>query len=158
MLDHFEAQLQLAWSGAHAAATAPGLPACLQREPVTCLTRLRKAAASRRSATFPGSARTPLEPAATRTAAALLPLAMAAAAAPAPGAARTLTLLHLNDCYDIHPRAEEPVGGAARMATKLHSYGGAGLVLFSGDAFNPSLLSTVTQARRAHARELLCGA
>lgn len=37
------------------------------------------------------------------------------------------------------------MGGAARMATMLRSFGPEALVLFSGDAFNPSLLSTVTQ-------------
>ncbi len=49
--------------------------------------------------------------------------------------------------YDISPRAsgQEPVGGAARMASMLRSFGPEALVLFSGDAFNPSLLSTVTQ-------------
>ncbi|KAL4419585.1 hypothetical protein ABPG77_004834 [Micractinium sp. CCAP 211/92] len=63
---------------------------------------------------------------------------------------RQLTILHFNDIYDISPRAsgQEPVGGAARMATMLRSFGPEALVLFSGDAFNPSLLSTVTQGRQ----------
>eukprot|EP00798_Chlamydomonas_sp_ICE-L_P030828 gene30828-35864_t len=40
---------------------------------------------------------------------------------------RRLTLLHFNDVYNIEAGPREPVGGAA-----------------SGDAFNPSLLSTFT--------------
>lgn len=34
------------------------------------------------------------------------------------------------------------------MASKLQSFGPEALVLFSGDAFNPSLLSTITQVCR----------
>ncbi|KAL4457317.1 hypothetical protein ABPG75_012182 [Micractinium tetrahymenae] len=63
---------------------------------------------------------------------------------------KQLTILHLNDIYDINPRAsgQEPVGGASRMASKLKSFGPEALVLFSGDALNPSLLSTVTQGKQ----------
>ncbi|KAI3425775.1 hypothetical protein D9Q98_007750 [Chlorella vulgaris] len=59
--------------------------------------------------------------------------------------ARSLTILHLNDTYDIEARSKEPVGGAARMAAKIKSFGPTALVLHSGDVFNPCLLSTITQ-------------
>ncbi|KAI7838764.1 hypothetical protein COHA_007557 [Chlorella ohadii] len=64
---------------------------------------------------------------------------------PAPDGSRSITILHLNDVYDICPRDTEPVGGAARMAARLRSFGSGALVLFSGDAFHPSLLSTGKQ-------------
>ncbi|KAG2448377.1 hypothetical protein HYH02_006959 [Chlamydomonas schloesseri] len=66
------------------------------------------------------------------------------AAAPGP---RSLTIAHFNDVYLIEPGQREPVGGAARLATKvkeLKSQGENPLVLFSGDAYNPSLMSTMT--------------
>ncbi len=51
----------------------------------------------------------------------------------------TLTLLHFNDVYNIEPQQQEPVGGAARFATAIRERGHLDpLVLFSGDAFNPS--------------------
>ena len=34
-----------------------------------------------------------------------------------------------------------------RQAAKIKSFGEGALVLFSGDAYNPSMLSTITQAR-----------
>ncbi|KAA8496851.1 5'-nucleotidase [Porphyridium purpureum] len=72
-------------------------------------------------------------------------------------AARTqdeLTILHFNDVYEIEERAQEPVGGAARFASvvrryergcQVHAQDGAPqpLVLFSGDCFHPSMMSTV---------------
>lgn len=64
---------------------------------------------------------------------------------PAPPEPRTLRILHFNDVYEIFPRDVEPVGGAARF---VHAVRGLTtpdtLVLFSGDAFNPSLLSALT--------------
>ncbi|ELR12216.1 Ser/Thr phosphatase family protein [Acanthamoeba castellanii str. Neff] len=49
---------------------------------------------------------------------------------------------HFNDVY------EEPVGGAARFATALRAQAASKpLVLFSGDVFNPSLMSTVTKGK-----------
>ena len=59
-------------------------------------------------------------------------------------ASKTLTILHFNDVYNIEPRDQEPVGGAARFVTKIKSFsevnGGAEpMVLFSGDLLNPSL-------------------
>lgn len=50
-----------------------------------------------------------------------------------------MTILHFNDVYNIEPRDKEPVGGAARFATKLASYKHLNpLIVFSGDCLNPS--------------------
>ena len=52
---------------------------------------------------------------------------------------RELTILHFNDVYNIESREKEPVGGAARFATKLASYRHLNpLIVFSGDCLNPS--------------------
>ena len=61
----------------------------------------------------------------------------------------TFCLLHFNDVYHIAPSAKEPVGGAARFAHTVRQYKeqyGADL-LFSGDCYNPSLMSTVTRGK-----------
>ncbi len=51
----------------------------------------------------------------------------------------TLSIVHFNDVYNIEEREKEPVGGAARFKTKLTSLHQLNpLVLFSGDALNPS--------------------
>ncbi|WIA18701.1 hypothetical protein OEZ85_003402 [Tetradesmus obliquus] len=69
-------------------------------------------------------------------------------------APRKLTIIHFNDVYNIEPCANEPVGGAARLVHKVKQLvsdaGGADacLVLFSGDAFNPSLMSTMTLGKQ----------
>lgn len=43
----------------------------------------------------------------------------------------------------------EPIGGAARFCTAIHTFKYLNpLVLFSGDAFNPSMLSTFTQGEQ----------
>ena len=64
-----------------------------------------------------------------------------------------LRLLHFNDVYHIEPGSRDPVGGIARFQC-LHSYYKYGnefanqpdlITFFSGDAFNPSLESTVTK-------------
>lgn len=50
-----------------------------------------------------------------------------------------MTIVHFNDVYNIEPREKEPVGGAARFATKLASLRHLNpLVVFSGDCLNPS--------------------
>ncbi|XP_068147223.1 mannosylglucosyl-3-phosphoglycerate phosphatase isoform X1 [Drosophila tropicalis] len=66
------------------------------------------------------------------------------------GEDKPLTILHYNDVYNIESMAEtEPIGGAARFATAIKSYGHLNpLVLFSGDAFSPSMLSTFTQGEQ----------
>ncbi|KOS21910.1 5'-nucleotidase [Escovopsis weberi] len=64
-------------------------------------------------------------------------------------------LLHYNDVYHVDPASAEPVGGLARFVTLCKEYrdgseyeGQPGLVtIFSGDAFNPSLESSVTKGR-----------
>ena len=51
-----------------------------------------------------------------------------------------LTILHFNDVYNIEGQKDEPMGGAARMQTYIKSQQGLDpLLLFSGDALNPSL-------------------
>ena len=59
----------------------------------------------------------------------------------------TLTILHFNDVYHIQPHKKEPVGGAARFVTMIKDYQKQwdSLIMFSGDIFNPSLLSTLTK-------------
>lgn len=63
---------------------------------------------------------------------------------------RTLTILHYNDVYNIDQQVKnEPRGGAARFCTAIKSFKHLNpLVLFSGDAFNPSMLSTFTQGEQ----------
>ena len=51
-----------------------------------------------------------------------------------------ILILHFNDVYNIEPREREPVGGAARFASKIATFKSRNpLVLFSGDALNPSM-------------------
>lgn len=73
----------------------------------------------------------------------------AAAAAACPD----VRLLHYNDVYHVDPSSAEPVGGFPRFMTLVKEYQEGQqfqgqpdiLTLFSGDAFNPSLESTVTK-------------
>lgn len=66
-----------------------------------------------------------------------------------------LRLVHYNDVYHIEAGSAEPVGGIARFTSAVNSYrlesqyeGQSKLItLFSGDAFNPSLESSVTKGR-----------
>ncbi|KAJ2715201.1 hypothetical protein H4R19_001331 [Coemansia spiralis] len=65
------------------------------------------------------------------------------------GDKRTLRILHFNDVYHVAAGTSEPVGGAARFASLLHGLQGDGdagptLTLFSGDAYFPSLESSVS--------------
>jgi 5'-nucleotidase len=59
-----------------------------------------------------------------------------------------IQILHFNDVYDIDERkssipVEGSVSGAARFVTAMEQYGSQRkLVLFSGDLFGPSFLST----------------
>jgi 5'-nucleotidase len=70
--------------------------------------------------------------------------------------ATQITLLHFNDVYNIEGQSREPVGGAARFVTAVSSEfeaaetdgGEEPIVIFSGDAFNPSLMSTVTRGKQ----------
>ncbi|KKK20205.1 hypothetical protein ARAM_001742 [Aspergillus rambellii] len=66
-----------------------------------------------------------------------------------------LRLLHYNDVYHVEPGSAEPVGGAPRFQSVVNYYRShprfdgqpTPLTFFSGDAFNPSLESTVTKGR-----------
>ncbi|TWU79094.1 hypothetical protein ED733_008707 [Metarhizium rileyi] len=66
-----------------------------------------------------------------------------------------LRLLHYNDVYHVDAASAEPVGGLARFMTLCKEYQEGKrfegqpkiLTLFSGDAFNPSLESSVTKGR-----------
>ncbi|KAJ8975213.1 hypothetical protein NQ317_000211 [Molorchus minor] len=64
--------------------------------------------------------------------------------------ATNLIILHFNDVYNVESRASpEPVGGAARFCTAIKSYHHLHpLILFSGDAFSPSMLSTFTKGEQ----------
>ncbi|XP_045472660.1 mannosylglucosyl-3-phosphoglycerate phosphatase isoform X3 [Harmonia axyridis] len=61
-----------------------------------------------------------------------------------------LVILHYNDVYNVEARpSPEPVGGAARFCTAIKSFQHLNpLVLFSGDAFSPSMLSTFTKGEQ----------
>lgn len=52
-----------------------------------------------------------------------------------------LTILHFNDIYNVEPNSSrEPIGGAARFLTAIKSFENLNpLILFSGDAFSPSI-------------------
>lgn len=73
---------------------------------------------------------------------------------PAAGAP-DLRLLHFNDVYHIEAGSAEPVGGITRFQTVVNHYRSASqykdqpqlITLFSGDAYNPSLESSVTKGR-----------
>jgi 5'-nucleotidase len=64
-----------------------------------------------------------------------------------------LRLLHYNDVYHVDASSAEPVGGIARFMTLSKFYRNDEkfkeqpelISLFSGDAFNPSLESSVTK-------------
>lgn len=60
-----------------------------------------------------------------------------------------ITILHFNDCYNVEGQAREPVGGAARFCTALKSFNELNpLILFSGDIFAPSIMSTFTKGEQ----------
>lgn len=52
-----------------------------------------------------------------------------------------ITILHYNDVYNIDSNTStEPIGGASRFLTAIKSFHELNpLVLFSGDAFSPSM-------------------
>lgn len=64
-----------------------------------------------------------------------------------------LRILHYNDVYHVDSSSAEPVGGVARFMTLIKHYREDEkfqgqpdpVTLFSGDAFNPSLESSVTK-------------
>ncbi|KAJ2048647.1 hypothetical protein H4S04_003706 [Coemansia sp. S16] len=60
-----------------------------------------------------------------------------------------LRILHFNDVYHVAPSTREPVGGAARFGSLMRSLQQQGneptLTLFSGDAYFPSLESSISR-------------
>ena len=61
----------------------------------------------------------------------------------------TITIVHFNDVYNVEAGSQEPVGGAARFATAVRRLADRDpLILFCGDALNPSLMSRVTRGRQ----------
>ena len=70
-----------------------------------------------------------------------------------PSSPLDLRFLHYNDVYHIEAGSQEPVGGAARFQTLCRYYRENEefrdqpelIEVFSGDAFNPSLESSVTK-------------
>ncbi|EDQ84618.1 uncharacterized protein MONBRDRAFT_30021 [Monosiga brevicollis MX1] len=58
---------------------------------------------------------------------------------------KRVRFVHFNDVYRIGPKDTEPVGGAARFVRAIHDKAPDALVVFSGDCFNPSLLSSATK-------------
>jgi 5'-nucleotidase len=64
-------------------------------------------------------------------------------------------IIHYNDVYHIEAGSAEPVGGIARFQTLCNYYRNDPkfkdqpelITVFSGDAFNPSLESSVTKGR-----------
>ena len=71
----------------------------------------------------------------------------------ASGEAPEFRCLHFNDVYHIEAGDKEPVGGAARFVNLVNQYRNGEeykdlpgmLTFFSGDAYNPSLESTVSK-------------
>jgi 5'-nucleotidase len=69
------------------------------------------------------------------------------------GAPPQLRLVHYNDIYHVDSSSAEPVGGVSRFMTLMNHYRDGQefkdlpnlVTLFSGDAFNPSLESSVTK-------------
>lgn len=74
---------------------------------------------------------------------------------PAPTTPPDLRFLHYNDVYHVDASSAEPVGGIARFQTLVNYYRNDDkykgqsklLTFFSGDAFNPSLESSVTKGK-----------
>eukprot|EP01066_Platyproteum_vivax_P009518 Platyproteum_vivax@DN4196_c0_g1_i3.p1 len=58
-----------------------------------------------------------------------------------------ITVLHFNDVYNIDEQSDG-MGGVSRFVRALRSFWSANpLILFSGDCFNPSMISTQTKGR-----------
>lgn len=57
-----------------------------------------------------------------------------------PPATKSFCILHFNDCYNVEPSSQEPIGGAARFVTALRTFSHLEpVVLFSGDIIAPSI-------------------
>lgn len=70
-----------------------------------------------------------------------------------------LELVHFNDVYHVSPSKDEPVGGSSRFVSKINQVltestaPDKPMVLFSGDAFNPSLEGTITRGAHVYSIE-----
>jgi 5'-nucleotidase len=72
-----------------------------------------------------------------------------------PDAPPSLRFLHYNDVYHVEAGSREPVGGYARFQTLVNYYRDDDrfkgqpklLTFFSGDAFNPSIESSITKGQ-----------
>jgi len=75
----------------------------------------------------------------------------------APSTPPDLRFLHYNDVYHVEAGSREPVGGYARFQTLVNYYKNDArfkdhtklLTFFSGDAFNPSIESSITKGPSA---------
>lgn len=73
----------------------------------------------------------------------------------APSSPPDLRFLHYNDVYHIEAGSQEPVGGYPRFQTLINYYKDdarfegqpKALTFFSGDAFNPSIESSITKGK-----------
>lgn len=64
-------------------------------------------------------------------------------------ASKSLTVFHYNDVYNLESGSREPVGGAARFLSVVASRSSESpLVLFGGDALNPSMASIFFKGRQ----------
>ncbi|KAG9290588.1 hypothetical protein G9A89_020958 [Geosiphon pyriformis] len=68
-------------------------------------------------------------------------------------------ILHFNDVYHLQAQKHEPVGGAARFATAVQNFRkqyevDTSCVLFSGDAFNPSIESSISKGQHMFYRKI----
>jgi len=64
-------------------------------------------------------------------------------------AAEQITLIHFNDISNVESRDQEPVGGAARFLAAIKKEEEAKpCVIFSGNAFSPSMMSTLTKGEQ----------
>ncbi|KAL1465097.1 hypothetical protein WDU94_004691 [Cyamophila willieti] len=62
------------------------------------------------------------------------------------GLSDVITIIHYNDVYNVEDRKEEPRAGAPRFVSAVKSFSALNpLVLFSGDVYSPSMLSTFTK-------------
>jgi len=61
----------------------------------------------------------------------------------------TITIIHFNDVYNIESGTQDPMGGAARFKTAVQRLSDRDpLILFSGDALNPSMMSSITNGHQ----------
>jgi len=64
----------------------------------------------------------------------------------------TITIVHFNDVYNVETPesgAQQAIGGAARFKTAVQRLADRDpLILFSGDALNPAMMSSLTHGRQ----------